>query len=498
MHAIFTLLRGIRPRKRAFIPCLVLWLFAVGLYQTIKPLPEGVDVRGSEWSIPEDDVRFLSDVTYEDKNGEIVHDQEIFDTVFDVIENARHYILIDMFLFNSQPGREASPYRNLSGELTALLIKKKLEYPRIAIDFITDDINNVYGGAPSAELDSLRQAGIHVIITDNARLRDSNLFYSPFWRTFIQWFGNSDTGGFLPHPFSQTGRKVTLRSYLTLINFKANHRKVIIADDGDGLTGLVLSANCHDASSAHSNVGFMIKGDIWREVYDSENAIASFSGERLQGIRRSVQNNAIRQSRDGERLVVQALGGKALKNEILRLFGEADGGDSLSMAMFYLAERDVIRSLLDAAGRGAVIRIILDPSKDAFGYEKHGIPNRQVANELNRRSGGAVAIRWQNTHGEQFHTKLIHIRRKDGTSTVLLGSANLTRRNFRNYNLELDIKAAGSSGTACMVDVENYFNRFWTNEAGNRYTLDYDHYKDTSVMKTILYRIYEHAGVSTF
>ncbi len=498
MRAAITLLSGIRRKKRAIIACLAIWLFAVGLYQTIKPLPGGIDVRGREWLIPEDEVRFLYDLTYENRYGEIVHEQEIFNTVFDVIENARHYILIDMFLFNDQLGRITSPYRKLSGELTALLIKKKLEYPLIEIDFITDDINNVYGGAPSAELVSLREAGVNVIITNNNRIRDSNLLYSPFWRTFFQWFGNPERGGFLPHPFSPSGRKVTLRSYLTLLNFKANHRKIIIADSDGGLTALVLSANCHDASSAHSNVGIMMTGSICRELYDSEYAIASFSGKQLQDMIPYEENNDAPHPPDGNHVVVQALCGKAIKHEMIHLFDETDRGDSLSMAMFYLAERDVIRSLLDAGQRGVVVRIILDPSKDAFGYEKHGIPNRQVANELIRRSRGAVAIRWQNTHGEQFHTKLVHVRRKDGTSTVFAGSANLTRRNLRNYNLELDVKVAGFSGAACMVDAGNYFDRLWTNEAGHRYTLDYNRYEDTSVTRTILYRMYEYAGLSTF
>ena len=248
MHTAMKLLKGAYRRGCLLLLCLIVWLFAVGLYHTVKPLPDGITVYGREWRVPEDRVRFLFDLTYENRDRDIVSEQEIFDTAFAVIENARRYILIDMFLFNSRMARVSGAHRNLAGELTALLIEKKRRYPLIVIDLITDDINTVYGGAPSPELTSLSEAGVNVVITNHKPLRDSNPIYSSVWRTCFQWFGNADSGGIFPHPFSQSGERVTLRSYLALLNFKANHRKVIVADDGDTLTGLIISANCHDAS----------------------------------------------------------------------------------------------------------------------------------------------------------------------------------------------------------------------------------------------------------
>ncbi len=52
------------------------------------------------------------------------------------------------------------------------------------------------------------------------------------------------------------------------------------------------------------------------------------------------------------------------------------------------------------------MRVLLDPNKDAFGFEKSGLPNRQVASELIAASDGAIKLRWYRTHGEQFHAKL--------------------------------------------------------------------------------------------
>lgn len=496
MSPVLNRILWIYQRKWKCLFLLLFWLVIVGVYHTYKPLPEGIGIYGSEWSIPEYDVQFLHDLTYENGSGEIIHDQELFDTIFDIINNSRRYILIDMFLFNSHLGRGIEPYRKLSGEMTSLLLHKKRENPGLQIDIITDDINNVYGGAPSPELKILEKAGANIIITNHKPLRDSNFIYSPLWRTFFQWFGNSDRSGLLPHPFSHGERNVTLRSYLSLLNFKANHRKIVMADAGDRLTGVIMSANCHDASSAHSNVGFLITGNIWEEIYDGENMIASLSGKQLRGFAPDTRRTP--DSHKDNNLSVRTLSEKAIKDALIRHFNETTRGDSISIAMFYLTERDIIHSILKASERGVFVRIILDPSKDAFGYEKHGIPNRQVAKELMSKSRGRIQIRWANTHGEQFHSKLVLIRKETGITTVFLGSANLTRRNINNYNLEFNLEVSSSNQSACLNDVRQYFERIWQNKYGNRYTLNYQIYMDNSYVRTFLYRIYEYTGLSTF
>ena len=68
-------------------------------------------------------------------------------------------------------------------------------------------------------------------------------------------------GGWLPNPLDESVDPISFGDWARLLNFKANHRKVIIADDGrDGLVTIVGSANPHDASSAHSNTALKITG----------------------------------------------------------------------------------------------------------------------------------------------------------------------------------------------------------------------------------------------
>jgi hypothetical protein len=197
---------------KKIILILLAWLLFVGFYQTTKKLPENLDLRGEERKISVESIEFFYDLTYKNLNGKIISEQTIFDEVFSLIEEAQAYILIDAFLFNSYTREPDQIYRQLTPELTERLVKKKEANPDIKIDFITDPINTVYGGAINTEIEKLKGIGVNVIVTDLKALPDSNPIYSAFWRTFIQWFGNSSSYGLIPHPFTGGGPKVTLRS----------------------------------------------------------------------------------------------------------------------------------------------------------------------------------------------------------------------------------------------------------------------------------------------
>jgi phosphatidylserine/phosphatidylglycerophosphate/cardiolipin synthase-like enzyme len=164
--------------------------------------------------------------------------------------------------------------------------------------------------------------------------------------------------------------------------------------------------------------------------------------------------------------------------------------------MFYLSERQVIKALESAANRGVKIRIILDPNKDAFGYEKSGVPNRPVAHKLVDGTDGAVQVRWYNTRGEQFHSKMLLVERA-GVASVILGSANYTRRNLRNYNLELDVILKGEKDARVFTDINAYFDRIWNNRDGV-YTTGYEAYRDEAFIRRMQYNIQERFGVSSF
>ncbi|NQV14849.1 phospholipase [bacterium] len=471
------------------------WLSFVALFQDLKPLQPGVNYQSEAYFIADSSMEFLFDLTYADSSGEIQHQQEIFDTLFAYIESAQKYILIDMFLFNSYKGPSNYLYKGLSLNLSRKLIQKKQEIPDIRIDFITDPVNTLYGGVNHAELDSMKQAGINTIVTDLTKLRDSNPLYSPLWRTFFQWFGNTSNYGFLPNAFDKDSPAVTLRSYLGFLNLKANHRKVFVADHRDKMVSIITSANPHSASSDFSNIGILVKGEIWRDIYTTEKHLAEFSNSELSHTRmlESVSPDQVLEAQNSIQLITE----KRIRDALIQHIGSTTQGDTIKIAMFYLANRKIVKTILKASSNGASIQLILDPNKDGFGFHHNGTPNRPVVKELLRKSKGAIRMRWFYTHGEQYHTKMTLVKKQQGTTTVIMGSSNMTRKNNNNYNLETNVLLTLDPASEIALEIENYFDALWLNQGAN-YTTDYTTFGDAGIAKTMLYRFQEFSGLSTY
>ena len=479
-------------------PLLVIYVFTLS-YFWWKPLPEFITEKPTTYAIPDGGVHFFADYTYIGKDGMRVTEQHIWDQFMTTIEKAEHMILLDMFLYNDFQGKSPEATRALSRELTESLIAKKEKDKHIAIALITDPINTVYGGIENPDFRRLSSSGILVQMTDLGILRDSNLLWSAFYRPFVSWWGNSTTGGWLPHPFQFEGQKVTLRSWLALLNFKANHRKILIADEpimkgksrvGQKMVTIVASANPHDGSSAHGNVALKIDDLVWQDVLKAESKLAVLSGGGLP----NWQLSEITSDTNGLRATM--LREEWIRKKALEVIGRTKRDDRLDIAMFYLSDRKVVTALKDSAKRGAKIRLILDPNKDAFGFTKNGIPNRPVARELVRYSGGDIAVRWCDTHGEQCHAKLMMGKFATGT-VLMLGSANFTRRNIGGYNLEENILIEADEEFTAWKDAQKYFDRLWNNTDGG-FTVDYNVYEDTSFWKTSVYRMMERTGLSSF
>jgi phosphatidylserine/phosphatidylglycerophosphate/cardiolipin synthase-like enzyme len=478
---------------RSLINLLILIAVGFGVYGIFMGLPEGVSVEGTVYEVSNDSVKFLEDRTYVDEDGVRQSEQEIFDEIFRMIERADKYILIDMFLFNDFLGTATTSHRPLSSELTDALVSKKENNEEIDIILITDPINEIYGGYKSPQIESLRSAGVEVVITDLNKLRDSNPVYSAFYRPYFRWIKPSTEKGSFANPFDSRLKDLDLGTYFRLLNFKANHRKVVMADRGNTFSALVTSANPHDGSSAHTNTALRVDSSVWKDILASELAVAKFSGLDVSVPSGDFINDIVDTSGS---VKVQLLTEEKIRDKIIEELKALRVADKVDIAMFYLSERRIISELKKADDRGVKIRILLDPNKDAFGREKNGIPNRSVAAELIKNTNGSTKVRFCDTHGEQCHTKLILINR-NGESTMIQGSANLTRRNLRDLNLETNILVKANNATA-ITDAEKYFEKVWNNEGGKTYSTEYETYQDESIPKTILYRFMEDLGTSSF
>jgi phosphatidylserine/phosphatidylglycerophosphate/cardiolipin synthase-like enzyme len=487
-----------RWRRWVYGAALAAWA-GTAYWHSHKPLPPGLHVAAEPVATALTDLTFLADITAADAYGRPVMSQAIFDEVLGIVRSARELLVLDYFLFNDQRGANSSaPHRALSGELRDALIEQRRAEPGVQILLLVDPINDVYGAQRSADLALLGAAGVEVVRVDLDALRDSNPLYSGFWRLAFRWWDGDGGDGWLPNPLDAGSSPITLRAWARLANFKADHRKVIVGDDGNGrLVGIVSSANPHDASSSHSNVAMKVSGPSLEPLLASELDVARFSGWR--GEVRWPGTHSVALPPNSQLALVQMLTEGAIRSELTARLGATTAGHAIDIAMFYIADREVVDALLAAARRGARVRLILDPNKDAFGRAKSGIPNRPLASELAAASDGAIQVRWYRTHGEQFHAKLVTI--DDGERLWLtLGSANLTRRNLRDYNLEANVGVELPRGSQLAVQAVEYFDSLWSNRAplGIEYTADFDVYSDPAASRYWLYRFMEATGLSTF
>ena len=475
-----------RPGRVAVLALLLVYL-STGAYHVVKPLPDGLDVatpyRAAEA------VEFLADSTWIDTQGEQHTKHEIFDAALEVIAQAQSLVVADFFLVNQFAGNAEDAFRPLSSELVEGFVELRARRPEVEALLITDPLNTLYGGIPQPLFARLDAHGIPVIETNLRALRDPNPTWSAAWRICCQWFGNSSNGAWLPNPVGET--PVSLRTYLALLNFKANHRKTLAADGPDGWTALVTSGNPHDASSRHENIAVRFRGDAAIDLLHTERAVAEFSGGTRVSFPDRVETNA-----DADATVrIRILTESRIRDAALEMIDATEAGDRLDLLMFYLSHRGIVRALRDAQQRGAELRVLLDPNRDAFGREKQGIPNRQVALELH---AAGVPVRWCNTAGEQCHAKMLLHRAADGNATLLAGSANFTRRNLDNFNLETNVQVRTDATTPVIADAVEFFDARWHNEPDRIHSVPYFEYADESRLRYWRYRLMEATGLSSF
>ncbi|MBT4136104.1 hypothetical protein HOD75_01660 [archaeon] len=435
-----------QKRRTKFNLFLILIIILITIYIAITlSYSKGNIYKGEIHQIPESSIEFLYDLTYEDNQGNIIHEQEIFDKIFEIIDNAENFIILDMFLFKES---EKQVYRNLANETTEHLINKKNKNPDIPIYLITDYINNINHN--NQNLKKLKEQGIIII-------------YSA------------------PHKIKDFDKETPLNYFLKANRKRLNHRKLIIADNQDKIVSLITSANPHDESSAHSNVAFYIKEKIWKDIYDFEKKENKLSNNQFNKF-----FNNLSESQEGN-ISIQFLADNALVSSIEKEIENTQKGESIDIMMFYLSYDKIIDKLIQASERGVNIRIILDQSIDAFGKKKNGMPNKPVAEILNKKSKGNIQIRWYKTHGEQFHIKTTIFNKQDNQSIIFLGGSHLVNYDTINYNSQSDVKLIADSKTEIIQKINTLFNRIWFNKQGT-YTTDYEEFRDTSAIKQIVHR----------
>ncbi len=454
-------------RKRKIVIGLSLFLIlyiSVTAWHIYKPLPAGISYAGPLHRA--DDVEMFVDLSYvyDADDEEIQAELSIFDEIYAMIDRAEKFIVLDFFLYDDHFDEEVN-FPKLVETMTAKLIRKKEDHPDITIVFITDPINTGYGSYENEWFEQMERAGIDIVYSDLKPLRDSTPIYSGLYRTIFQWL-DVEKKGWIPNAMASEAPKMTLASYMTLLNVKANHRKTIVTDQ----EALVTSGNPHNASGLHGNVALKVKGPVLNDILEAEEAVVAYStGGTLPRLEVAEQTEGM--------YAVQYLTEKKILQAMLDDIEKAEEGDTIWLGMFFIAKKELVEALMEAASRGVKVKMILDPNENSFGNEKTGIPNRPVAQEMMEKSGDEMEIRWYNTVIGQYHTKLVVVQTADGTY-ISNGSANLTERTLDDYNLEANLRVIAPMDSELMQQVEAYFERLWNNEDA-LYTVEFETYQDS-------------------
>jgi len=515
---------------------------------TIKNPPLGINyespIRETE------NAEFYYDLTYLDKDGNIQYDRNLWDATLKVVDNAKDYLIIEMFLFNDLYNKDKEHFPEFAKKYTERLVKKQEENPNLKVYILADENNNFYGAFEHPFITSMKNAGINVIIVDIFKLKDTFPWYSPIWRTFIKPMGNPQNKGWITNFYGDMWPKLTIRNLLRALNVKADHKKVFLNEK----EVVVSSANIHDPSYFHENIAIYTDGLIVKDVLHDLQLVAKFSDSEINvdgsnketkskiemdlpdktKIRKDTMNigdledkkndmihleENINDSQKNEKGEKESLSLNSGKNEITDTEGktykiqylsegaigkylDADidslkSGDELLMGMYFLADKGIIDRLIKAANRGVKIRIIFDRSRDAFGMSTNGLPNKPVSKKLKKKTKGKIEIKWYFTNNEQYHTKITLMKKTDGSVIINAGSANLIKKNIRGYIMDSNFRILTTQDSKISKDVYTYFDRLWENKDG-LFTINFDDEPTTSGFSDFMYKILDATQLGSF
>ena len=495
--------------SRLLLAALLLAWGAIALWQTQKRLPPGAHITGAWQGLPAPELRFLRDLTAADATGAPLRERQIDAELLQMVGQARDFLVLDTGLFGDLPaaGPEAPRLRAappIAAALVDTLLQARRQRPELQVLVLIDPASVQMRVGPNF-LDGLRAAGITVVPVDVGRLRAPNAAFAAFWQLCCRWWSPVAAEGGWANPVGVGPSGVSMGLWGVTQAYQRSHRQLLIGDDGaGGLAGLIFSRALNAEAALHSSTALRMAGAALEPLLESEFVIAQFSGwsgggaiqERSQRLverqRHSVPGAA---AADAARVRVVSEG--AITEALVARIDAAGKHDSIDIAALYLSQRELMRALLDAARRGAAIRVLLDPGKDGYGYERSGVPNREVASELVAASDGGVRVRWYRTHGEQFSAGCVLIR-SAGRAWLMVGTAELSRRDLDDKNLAAAFIAELPVGAPASNDALSWFDTLWYNRAagGTEYTSDVDVYADASQLGYWRYRVLEASGGS--
>jgi PLD-like domain len=479
------------------------------LWQIQKPLPSGLHIAGAWQSLPAHELRFLRDLTAADATGAPLNERQIDSELLQMVAQARDFLVLDTGLFGDLPaaGPDAPRLRAappIAATLVDALLQAKQLQPGLQVLLLIDPASVRLRVGPNL-MARLRDAGIAVVSVDVGRLRAPNAAFVASWQLCCRWWSPVAAAGAWPNPLGVGPSGVSMGLWGRTQGYQRSHRQLLIGDDGaGGIAGLIFSRPLNAEAALHSASALRVAGAALEPLLESEFVVAQFSGwtgggaiqERSQRLLER-QRHSVASVAAAEAARTRVVSEAAIAEALVGRIDAAGKHDNIDIAALYLSQRELVRALLDAAWRGVAIRVLLDPGKDGYGYQRSGVPNRAVASELVAASDGAVRVRWYRTHGEQFSPGFALIR-SAGRAWLLVGTAELSRRDLDDMNLAAAFIAELPTSAPASNDALSWFDTLWYNRAagGTEYTSDVDVYADASQLDYWQYRLLEASGAS--
>ncbi len=428
---------------------LLAWV-GCAVWNSVKPPPAGTHVVSLSVRLAESQVDFIDD---ESRPGAARRREA------ELIGRAVEAIVVDQ-----------CPLPQAVAE--ALLLRKR-QRPNLKILLVTDPRNETYGGTAARTLIALERAGISVARLRLERMRDPDPLYSSLWRLTMGWWSD---------PFDDLPGEVTAASWLRRHNFKIDARQLLVADDGVGgwtslvMTNTAASETADTAMTGTTAAGLEIRGHLARELVASELRLAAWStdDDRLPTAP-PVEGPGV--GTIDARLVTEG----AIQTALRDALAAAQAGDSIDIAARGFDERQLLGAARRAAGRGARLRLLLDPDAPA---------TLAAAGELRRDAAGQVEVRWRTgaTRGTAGYALIQH----RGDLWTLLGSANFTRRGLDDLDVDADVELHMPANAAPARAVAVRFARQWASAA------EYARQADESAPTYWRYRLAAATGLALF
>jgi PLD-like domain len=406
----------------------------MAFWNVVKPLPPGIRAMSLSTRLAESDLELV---------GTAAGQGTVMARALTLVEHAEQLIVID-----------ESP---LPRQVAQALLLRRHVRPHLKIVVVVDPAPAAYGGTPGQDLALLERQGIIVARVRLDRLRDSNPLYSAFWRIAFAWWSD---------PFEEAANPDGLAAKSRRLNFKADQRQMLVADDGAG--GWISLTGAPESAAA-----LIARGALAQDIVAAEMSLASWSDEdRLPAVPPA---HRLSLGTIDARFLTEGAIGMAIADTLATLVG----GDEVCLSTHHLSDRGIIAALNLAAARGAKVRVLLDPVPS---------PNLGSAGELH---GGRVEIRWAADLSNAPRSSLLLVRHGKDAS-IYFGSANFTRRNLADFNLESAMELRAPAFAALPKSFDEYFTGRWTAAA------EYHRYADESLATYWSVRLAEATGLSSF